>query len=177
MGIYWTSPIFTVSAMCSRYLSRNVVWYLRINNLIRPLKNLADDNKIVLLAAADVFYLSEEEQETVYKVIDATGVKLNPQMAEILGQIRIKKMPDQSREAKGNSLPLMVYQYRKMMSAMLKVQDEGGKIRTVRKTQVHSQEEKMYAGVSSVEFSGTLMILDQQVDVWLIHYKEENRWA
>ena len=44
--------------------------YLRINNLICPFKNLIDDNKIAFLAAVDVFYLSEEEQETVYKVID-----------------------------------------------------------------------------------------------------------
>ncbi|MCH5264210.1 MAG: hypothetical protein J1F42_15005 [Lachnospiraceae bacterium] len=44
--------------------------HLRINNLIRLFKNLADDNKIALLVAVDVSYLSEEEQETVYKVID-----------------------------------------------------------------------------------------------------------
>ena len=63
-------PISTVSAMCSRYSRRNVVQYLRINNLIRPFKNLVGDDKIACLAAVDVSYLSEEEQETVYKVID-----------------------------------------------------------------------------------------------------------
>lgn len=66
------------------YSSRSAARYLRINSLIRPFKDLVDDNKIALLAAVDVSYLSEEEQETVYKVISAMGVKLKPKMAEEL---------------------------------------------------------------------------------------------
>ena len=66
------------------YSSRNVARYLRINSLIRPFKNLVDDNRIALLAAVDVSYLSEEEQGTVYQVIDEMGVKLKPRMAEEL---------------------------------------------------------------------------------------------
>ena len=66
------------------YSSRNVTRYLRINSLIRPFKNMVDDNKIALLAAVDVSYLSEEEQGTVYQAIDAMGVKLKPKMAEEL---------------------------------------------------------------------------------------------
>ena len=64
-----------------------------------------------------------------------------------------------------------------MMPTALKVQDEDGEIRTVRQIKVHSQEEKMYAGVSSVEFKCTITILEQQINVKLIYYKEENRWA
>ena len=56
--------------MCSRYSRRNVVQYLRIKNLVRPFKNLVGENKSALLAAVDVSYLSKEEQETVYNVID-----------------------------------------------------------------------------------------------------------
>lgn len=66
------------------YSSRNVARYLRINNLIRPFKDLLDDNRIGLLAAVDVSYLSEEEQETVYQVIGAMGIKLKPKMTEEL---------------------------------------------------------------------------------------------
>lgn len=66
------------------YSSRSAARYLRINSLIRSFKDLVDDNKIALLAAVDVSYLSEEEQETVYKVISAMGVKLKPKMAEEL---------------------------------------------------------------------------------------------
>ena len=65
----------------------------------------------------------------------------------------------------------------KMIPTMLKVQDEDGEIRTVRQIEVHSQEEKMYAGVLSIEFNCTITILGQQIKVWLIYYKEENRWV
>lgn len=60
---------------------------------------------------------------------------------------------------------------------MLKVQDEDGEIRTVHQIQVLSQEEKMYAGVQSLEFDCIITILEQQIDVQLIYYKEENRWV
>lgn len=60
---------------------------------------------------------------------------------------------------------------------MLKVQDEDGEIRTVRQIKVRSKEEKMYAGIPSVEFDCILTILEHQINVWLIYYKEENRWA
>ena len=63
------------------YSSRSAARYLRINNLIRPFKNLIDDDKIALMAAVDVSYLSEEEQGIVYKVIDTMGLKLKPKMA------------------------------------------------------------------------------------------------
>lgn len=65
----------------------------------------------------------------------------------------------------------------KVTPLMLKVQDEDGEIRTVRQIQVHSQEEKMYAGVPSIEFDCTITILEQQINVWLIYYKEENKWV
>ena len=63
----------------------------------------------------------------------------------------------------------------KMMPTMLKVQDEDGEIRTVRQIQVLSQEEKMYAGIASMEFDCVITILGQQISVRLIYYKEENR--
>ena len=48
----------------------------------------------------------------------------------------------------------------KMMPTMLKVQDEDGEIRTVRQIQVLSQEEKMYAGIASMEFDCVITILE-----------------
>ena len=54
---------------------------------------------------------------------------------------------------------------------------EDVEIRTFRQIKVHSQEEKMYAGVPSIEFNCTITILEQQINVWLIYYKEENRWT
>ena len=78
---------------------------------------------------------------------------------------------------KGKQREIGCYCWFKMIPTMLKVQDEDGEIRTVRQIEVHSQEEKMYAGVPSVEFNCTITILEQQINVWLIYYKEENRWA
>ena len=80
-------------------------------------------------------------------------------------------------KAEGNRLLLLVTNKGKMIPTMLKVQDEDGEIRTVRQIEVHSQEEKMYAGVPSVEFNCTITILEQRINVWLIYYKEENRWT
>ena len=65
----------------------------------------------------------------------------------------------------------------KVTPLMLKVQDEDGEIRTVHQIQVLSQEEKMYAGMRSIEFDCTITILEQQIGVQLIYYKEENRWV
>ena len=65
----------------------------------------------------------------------------------------------------------------KVMPTMLKIQDEDGEIRTVHQIQVRSKEEKWYAGVSSIEFDCTITILEQKINVWLIFYREENRWA
>lgn len=60
---------------------------------------------------------------------------------------------------------------------MLKVQDEDGEIRTIHQIKVRSKEEKIYAGVPSIEFDCYITILEQQIRVWLIFYKEENRWV
>lgn len=64
----------------------------------------------------------------------------------------------------------------KITPLMIKLQDETGEIRTIRQIQVLSQEEKMYAGVPSVEFNCKVTIQEQRFDVRLVYYKEENRW-
>ena len=60
---------------------------------------------------------------------------------------------------------------------MLKIRDEDGEIRTIRQIQVHSQREKKCAGVSSVTLECTITILKQEIQVWLVYYKERNRWV
>ena len=65
----------------------------------------------------------------------------------------------------------------KVTPLMLKIEYEDGEIRTVRQIQVLSQEEKKYAGARSMEFDCIITILEQQIDVQLIYYKEENRWV
>jgi ParB family chromosome partitioning protein len=66
------------------FSSRNVARYLRLNYLIQPFKNLMDEDKIALLAAVDVSYLTEEEQTTLWKIVEQQGLKVNPVYAQKL---------------------------------------------------------------------------------------------
>ena len=65
----------------------------------------------------------------------------------------------------------------KLMPLMIKVQDEEGQIQMIRPVIVHSQEQKMYAGIPSIEFDCTLTILGRTVRAWLIYYQTRNRWV
>lgn len=65
----------------------------------------------------------------------------------------------------------------KIIPLMLKVKDEDGEIRIIRQIEIHSQEQKMYAGIPSIEFDCTLTILEQAIRARLIYYQTENRWA
>ena len=47
----------------------------------------------------------------------------------------------------------------------------------IRPVIVHSQEQKMYAGIPSIEFDCTLTILGRTVRAWLIYYQTRNRWV
>lgn len=64
------------------FSSRNAARYLRINYLIQPFKNLMDENKIALLAAVDVSYLTEEEQQMLWNIVERQGLKVKPVYAE-----------------------------------------------------------------------------------------------
>ena len=56
-------------------------------------------------------------------------------------------------------------------------QDEDGEIRCIKQIEVHSQEAKMYAGIPSVEFDCTIVIMKQKIPVKLLYFQTENRWA
>lgn len=64
----------------------------------------------------------------------------------------------------------------KIIPLMLKVKDEDGEIRIIRQIEIHSREQKMYAGIPSIEFDCTLTILEQAIRARLIYYQTENRW-
>lgn len=66
------------------FSSRNAARYLHLNHLIQPFKNLMDENRIGLLAAVDVSYLTEEEQQMLWNIIDRQGLKVKPVYAEKL---------------------------------------------------------------------------------------------
>ena len=52
------------------FSSRNAARYLRLNSLIQPFKDMVDENRMALLAAVDLSFLDENEQELVWKMAD-----------------------------------------------------------------------------------------------------------
>ena len=87
-------------AMAAEYgfSSRNVARYLRLNYLIQPFKNMMDENKIALLAAVDVSYLTEDEQKMLWNIVERQGLKIKPAYAEKLrkesGSLTEEKMAE-----------------------------------------------------------------------------------
>ena len=92
------------------YSSRNVDRYLRINDLIQPIKDLVDTNRISLVAAVELSYLAAGEQWLVYRGILSRGLKLIHRAAEELrkhsGELTEEMMIDQfgSANTSRNSL-------------------------------------------------------------------------
>ena len=66
------------------YSARHVARYLRLSKLIRPLREMLDDERLAFTSAVYVSFLSEEEQMLVYEVIEAMGTRLRPKMAKKL---------------------------------------------------------------------------------------------
>lgn len=85
-------------AMEYGFSSRNAARYLRLNYLIQPFKNLMDENRIALLAAVDVSYLTEEEQQMLWNIVERQGLKVKPLYAEKLrkesGKLTEEKMAE-----------------------------------------------------------------------------------
>ena len=61
------------------YSSRNVARYLRINDLIRPIRDLVDGSRISLVAAVELSYLDAGEQWLVYRGILSRGTEADTQ--------------------------------------------------------------------------------------------------
>ena len=94
------------------FSSRNAARYLRLNYLIQPFKNLMDENKIALLAAVDVSYLTEDEQNMLWNIVERQGLKVKPVYAEKLrkesGVLTEEKMAEilealQVKHSEGNA--------------------------------------------------------------------------
>lgn len=63
------------------FSSRNAARYLCINYLICPFKDMIDEGSLALLAAVDLSYLKEEEQQMVWGMVDQKKIKMKPKMA------------------------------------------------------------------------------------------------
>ena len=73
---------------------RNVMRYIRLTHLEKPLLTLVDDAKIKLHPAVELSYLKKPEQAKLISFIDSTGMKVMPS----LQQARSLKSISQQRE-------------------------------------------------------------------------------
>ncbi len=91
---------------------RNIARYMRVNQLIEPLKELLDNGEIALVAAVDLSYLDEKEQELVAEQIQWGGLKLSSNMAkdfrEVAGSLDLDRMNAITHPAAGVTAAKMV---------------------------------------------------------------------
>ena len=85
-AIFETDNGITLDELAQKYhySARHIARYLRLSKLIRPLREMLDDERLAFTSAVYVSFLSEEEQMLVYEVIEAMGTKLKPKMAKKL---------------------------------------------------------------------------------------------
>ena len=63
---------------------RNIARYMRVNQLIPPLKEVLDRGDMALVAAVELSFLDEKEQEAVAEQMQWGNLKITPQTARIL---------------------------------------------------------------------------------------------
>ena len=61
---------------------RNIARYMRVQKLEEPLKGRLDEGTLPLVAAVDLSYLSEKEQEVVSGLADTGKIKLDAKTAK-----------------------------------------------------------------------------------------------
>ena len=85
-AIFETDNGITLDELAQKYhySARHIARYLRLSKLIRPLREMLDDERLAFTSAVYVSFLSEEEQVLVYEVIEAMGTRLKPKMAKQL---------------------------------------------------------------------------------------------
>lgn len=78
--------------------SRNAARYLRMNHLIRPFMNLMDDGKLVLVVGMYLSYLTEDEQQLVWDVVESQKYKVKSKAAEELCSKSGKLTEEEAKE-------------------------------------------------------------------------------
>ena len=77
---------------------RNGSRYRRLTRLISPLGKMVDEEKISLLAGVALSHLSVPEQIMVYQIVEAFGVHLSVEAAEMIkeqqGNLTVKKIEE-----------------------------------------------------------------------------------
>ena len=91
---------------------RNIARYMRVNQLIEPLKEFLDNGEIALVAAVDISYLDEKEQELVAEQVQWGGLKISSKMAkdfrEAAGTLNLDRLNAITHPAAGVTVAKMV---------------------------------------------------------------------
>ncbi len=67
---------------------RNIARYIRVNQLNQPLKDRLDDGSLSLVAAVDLSYLSDGEQNVVSELAEQGGIKLDGKTAKAVKEMQ-----------------------------------------------------------------------------------------
>ena len=128
------------------FSSRSAARFLRINYLIEPFKVLIDENKLALLAAVDVSYLSEEEQQAIWELLNRQELKLKPKAAAAL------------RKHGGDLTEEKIVEILDALSVKKRSGNEGMNLKLP-----NSLCEKYFSGMESKEMAS---IVEQALDAW-----------
>lgn len=83
---------------------RNIARYIRVNQLSQPLKDRLDDGSLSLVAAVDLSYLSDREQNVVSELAEQGGIKLdgkiNKAVKEMQGDVTANRILEFAKSRK-----------------------------------------------------------------------------
>lgn len=81
---------------------RNIARYLRVNQLSQPLKERLDDGSLPLVAAVDLSYLSDWEQNVVSELAEQGRIKLDGKITRAIKDMEGEVTADRILEFAGN---------------------------------------------------------------------------
>lgn len=81
---------------------RNIARYIRVNQLSQPLKERLDDGSLPLVAAVDLSYLSDEEQNVVSELAEQGRIKLDGKITRAIKDIEEEVTADRIMGFAGN---------------------------------------------------------------------------
>lgn len=88
----------TCGIECHKSKSRAVANYLRINELITPLKRRIDDAEFPIVVAVQLSYLTEQEQQMVDDVLSGSEYKVNEGKVVLLREYTGKLTPERTEQ-------------------------------------------------------------------------------
>ena len=119
---------------------------LRLNYLIPEFKKLVDEGSVALLAAVDMSFLEEGEQQAIWKLLNRQGLKLKPKAAAEL------------RKHGGELTDDRIVEILDALSISKRSGNEGLNLKLP-----NSLCEKYFSGMESAEMA---LIVEQALDAW-----------